>query len=71
MTLRNQMDKAIVRRREAELRSRDLQATLEDYEEEIAYLDRRLGLIKRLVQLADEWDTMQHNLHEHGERSVC
>jgi len=67
-TLRNETDKALIRRKEAEYRSKELKARLQDRDEEVASLRERISLIRTLLRLADDWDATQRELFDNNER---
>ncbi|KAF8223782.1 hypothetical protein L208DRAFT_1411395 [Tricholoma matsutake] len=62
------IEEAIARRKEADARSRDLEAVLDARDEEIAILHDRLSLSRRFLHLAHEWDTMQRRLRDNNEK---
>ena len=67
-TLRIETDKAFARKRGAEYRCKELQARLQDKDDEIASLRERLSLIRRLLYLADEWEMTQRELFDNNEK---
>jgi hypothetical protein len=68
--LRNGIEEAIERKKEADARSRDLQAALDAKDKEIALLHDKLSMRRRFLYLADKWDTTQCNVHDNSERSL-
>lgn len=66
--LRNGIEEAITRRREADARSKYLEEVLGARDQEIASLHHKLSLGRRLLYLMHEWDATQGKLSDNNER---
>lgn len=66
--LQNGIEEAISRRKEADARSKGLEAALDARDDEIASLRERISLGRKLLHLTGEWDTTQRRLSDNEER---